>query len=33
MDEDATAGKLDFLVDEAMEEEEQGRLKPWPPES
>jgi hypothetical protein len=30
MDRDASAGKLDFLVAEALEDRKQGRLRDWP---
>ena len=31
LDQDAAAGKLDFLIDEARKDEQAGRLKDWPP--
>jgi hypothetical protein len=31
MDDDAAAGKLDFLFDEAGREAEEGPLREWPP--
>jgi len=31
MDRDSTAGKLDFLFEEAEGESEQGLLREWPP--
>jgi hypothetical protein len=31
MDRDASSGKLDFLISEAIEDREQGRLMDWPP--
>ena len=31
MDRDASSGKLDFLVSEAVEDRERGRLMDWPP--
>jgi len=30
MDGDASSGKLDFLVAEALEDRKQGRLRDWP---
>jgi hypothetical protein len=30
LDRDASSGKLDFLIAEAQEDREQGRLKDWP---
>jgi hypothetical protein len=30
LDRDASSGKLDFLVTEALEDRKQGRLKDWP---
>jgi len=33
LDHDASTGKLDFLLDEAHSERENGTLKAWPPES
>ncbi len=32
LDRDAAAGSLDFLVDEAQEEQRTGFLKNWPPQ-
>lgn len=31
LDRDSTAGKLDFLFDEAAKEAEEGLLREWPP--
>jgi len=31
MEEDAKAGRLDFLFDEADQERRSGKLKDWPP--
>lgn len=31
LDRDASAGKLDFLIAEAQEDREHGRLMDWPP--
>jgi hypothetical protein len=31
MDRDASSGKLDFLISEAIEDRERGRLMDWPP--
>jgi phage FluMu protein gp41 len=31
IDRDASAGKLDFLISEAREDREHGRLLDWPP--
>jgi hypothetical protein len=31
MDRDASSGRLDFLISEAAEDREQGRLIDWPP--
>jgi len=33
LDRDASSGKLDFLIEEALEERARGRLKDWPPEA
>ena len=33
MDEDAVAGKLDFLFEEAQAERKSGKLRDWPPQS
>ena len=33
LDQDASSGKLDFLLDEAHRERDAGTLKAWPPES
>ena len=33
LDNDASSGKLDFLLDEAHSERDAGTLKAWPPES
>ena len=30
LDRDASAGKLDFLIEEAREDRNQGRLRNWP---
>lgn len=30
MDRDATAGKLDFLIEESEEDRRHGRLRDWP---
>jgi len=30
LDRDASSGKLDFLIAEALEDREQGRLRDWP---
>jgi hypothetical protein len=30
MDRDASSGKLDFLIAEALDDRKQGRLKDWP---
>jgi hypothetical protein len=30
MDRDASSGKLDFLIAEALDDQKQGRLKDWP---
>jgi hypothetical protein len=30
MDGDASSGKLDFLIAEALDDRKQGRLKDWP---
>ena len=30
LDRDASSGKLDFLITEAREDRERGRLKDWP---
>jgi hypothetical protein len=30
MDRDSSSGKLDFLIAEAHDEEEKGRLRDWP---
>ncbi len=30
VDRDAAAGKLDFLIAEAQQDREQGRLRDWP---
>ena len=32
LDHDASSGKLDFLLDEARSERENGTLRAWPPE-
>ena len=31
LDRDASSGKLDFLIAEAQEDRQHGRLKDWPP--
>jgi hypothetical protein len=31
LDRDASSGRLDFLIAEAREDRQQGRLKDWPP--
>ena len=33
MDQDAAAGRLDFLFEEARAEREAGKLRGWPPHS
>lgn len=33
MDEDAAAGRLDFLFEEAQSERKSGKLRDWPPRS
>jgi len=32
IDDDASSGKLDFLIAEAEQEASEGRLRAWPPE-
>ena len=31
LDRDASTGKLDFLIAEALQDRQHGRLKDWPP--
>lgn len=31
IDRDAASGKLDFLIEEARDEQRKGLLRPWPP--